>query len=81
MKTKLHPCPFCGSSKVRILDYHTEAHVGECRKCGATGPLKNTGRKAVNAWNKSRLSKPEEWVVKAGSDEPYFELYSDASHR
>lgn len=49
-KSKLKPCPFCGSTEVAQL-----LTIGVCNACGAFGPADDLdGRK----WNKRASDKP-----------------------
>jgi hypothetical protein len=58
MRSERKPCPFC-LSKSEIHAGPAQAWVA-CRKpsCGAEGPVRNTKRAAVRAWN-YRPGEPE----------------------
>ena len=58
---KLKPCPFCGSTNVKIVGNHTNDDCGWyysyyvfCRDCGARGAEKRDEEKplAIRAWNR-----------------------------
>ena len=59
---KLKPCPFCGARETDTnkagwrMVYMIESRYGcfevYCRKCGATGALKDSMRAAKMAWNR-----------------------------
>lgn len=68
-ETKLKPCPFCGSKRVRSNLYIWEgnsdnyAHYVYCENCFAQGPV-ITGEKVEpdeNGWDKAR----EAWNKRA----------------
>lgn len=57
--SKRNECPFCGHPHSTIVipkRFHTKQQV-ECEKCGAGGPLMDTKREAIDAWN-ARISSP-----------------------
>jgi Lar family restriction alleviation protein len=57
---ELKPCPFCGNKKVGIQIYFDAVREYVCcYKCYASGPLKQTGKAAIAAWNK-RVKEGEE---------------------
>jgi Lar family restriction alleviation protein len=55
---KLKPCPFCGREKIII--YRSECAAERlddnfwavCKFCVSFGPLSNTKKEAIAAWNK-----------------------------
>jgi Lar family restriction alleviation protein len=61
---KLKPCPFCSSNNIKVFKVEvfkassqvkredTDGHAPFCFDCGARGCIKDTERKAANAWNK-----------------------------
>jgi Lar family restriction alleviation protein len=53
MKTKLLPCPFCGSDSLFIYGNPVDNWI-TCHNCNANGPTKDTKRKAINAWNRRK---------------------------
>lgn len=57
-KTKLKLCPFCGEIK-RVVECPTEDldRSVQCMNCWATGPIEETKKKAVEAWNRPARKK------------------------
>lgn len=56
--TKIARCPYCGSSRVRVIDVSLaerrkslDGHSVNCRRCEACGPIRRTDRLAVITWN------------------------------
>lgn len=50
MPTRLKPCPFCTSRKIKVEHFNGDFHV-HCQRCGATGPLADTWAEAEDRWN------------------------------
>jgi Lar family restriction alleviation protein len=56
MKTKLKPCPFCGSKDINSVQWAVEASV-HCHGCGANIIIPQSYKedqllKAIEKWNK-----------------------------
>lgn len=52
---ELRECPFCGESGTLTLRQSLEAPVMStigCGDCGSGGPMENSGREAITAWNR-----------------------------
>lgn len=49
---KLKPCPFCGGENIFIMDDMCGLNWASCSSCLTDGPVKNTEKEAVMAWNK-----------------------------
>lgn len=50
MRPPMKKCPFCGNSKVRIVDYPIGASV-ECSECETIGPAGDSKQDARDKWN------------------------------
>ena len=50
MATKLQPCPFDASRKLKVEHFNGDYHV-HCQTCGATGPLAASWDEAEQLWN------------------------------
>lgn len=52
------PCPFCGSDNISIRRtgelFFSELFHGVCGDCGATSSVRDTKKKAFNAWNERK---------------------------
>ena len=51
MDERLLPCPFCGSTKIRIA-HHPPYYIGICDECKASSNLAARKEDAVYLWNK-----------------------------
>ena len=57
MNKELKLCPFCSSRARMAYDdspcYHGShgLYYGQCQKCGATGPTRDSEEEAADAWN------------------------------
>lgn len=70
-KSELKPCPFCGSTDVKLVGSHTNddcyssyySYRVFCRNCGARGAEKRDEEKplAIRAWNR-RVELTGEWL-------------------
>jgi Lar family restriction alleviation protein len=55
---KLKPCPFCGREKIIIhsidpdIERLADNFWAVCTSCVSFGPLSNTKKEAIAAWNK-----------------------------
>ena len=64
MNDELKPCPFCGSSDVKVMtavvnEYRT-LWAAICQKCDAWGPTDLGKSGAAEAWNnRAEVAKPE----------------------
>jgi len=49
----LKPCPFCGSSKIRVDSGVLSSHCAKCIPCEAEGPYVDSGdpEEIIKAWN------------------------------
>lgn len=53
----LKPCPFCGSTNIKVHSYSDAVINGEpdafaqCHDCSTTGPNGKTESEAADAWN------------------------------
>jgi len=54
---ELKPCPFCGSSRVAVVDSFVQ-----CGTCSAAGPYASSEEKAVQRWNNRVEPKAQEGV-------------------
>jgi Lar family restriction alleviation protein len=52
MKTKLKPCPFCGSNHIARYETANRCHYVRCEKCGCHMMDSPTERTAENKWNR-----------------------------
>lgn len=59
----LKPCPFCGNDDPDELGLHMVSVM--CWKCSAEGPMANSGKQSIAAWNKRVLPAAVERVLKA----------------
>ena len=57
----IKPCPFCGDDDPKVLQrwitfVWKPVYAVECMngKCQATGPVRKSYKRAVNAWNRRR---------------------------
>ena len=69
MKRRLLPCPFCGTVPSRTGSGFGNLPDGRrgrylvCVKCGAEGPLGDSVKGALDAWNtRSRRVGPKDWM-------------------
>ena len=56
---EIKACPWCGEAK-EVAPSCNGVYWVECFNCGATGPVKNSEAKAIDAWN--ALPRPEPWL-------------------
>jgi Lar family restriction alleviation protein len=54
----LKPCPFCGSTDVRILGVRG-FRFGHCYRCKADGPTTYPRQEAADKWNERATDKAE----------------------
>lgn len=57
MSEKLKPCPFCGSEDLNVYSYQNYYSLPyrwevACTQCEGRGPVKNTKKQAIDAWDK-----------------------------
>lgn len=50
MPTRLQPCPFDNSRKLKVEHFNGDYHV-KCQRCGAQGPAADTWAEAEKLWN------------------------------
>ncbi len=50
---ELKPCLFCGEAeKIEVTFTMWRDYWVICRSCGSGGPVKNTKKEAIEAWNR-----------------------------
>lgn len=47
------PCPFCGATNVQVYAAGEDCQIVRCLVCSAHGPVSNTRREAIAAWNRA----------------------------
>lgn len=56
---EINDCPFCGSSKVRLVNYDENVF---CHRCSAMGPIGNSPEDTVELWNRAGSDHQEKWT-------------------
>jgi len=51
MKTKLKPCPFCGSASIYISEKLHPLYIISCNGCEVQTDIHNPKEDAIKAWN------------------------------
>lgn len=52
------PCPFCGAANCAVAEAGDDCATVRCYACGIHGPVRNTRREAIEAWNRRDPVRP-----------------------
>jgi len=79
MTTDLFPCPFCGCTRVEMIDARRfgsdYGSAVECQSCNAAGPIMDTEAAATATWNKALRGNEHQQTLVAANRKLLIELH------